>query len=50
VVPNFVLISPAIARRGVLIGGLAAAAVMDETTCKAKIAPRVGTVQIGGPL
>ncbi len=50
VVPNFVLISPAIARRGVLIGGLAAAAVMDETTCKAKVAPRPGTVQLGGPL
>ncbi|SDH48052.1 Zn-binding Pro-Ala-Ala-Arg (PAAR) domain-containing protein, incolved in TypeVI secretion [Lentzea fradiae] len=48
--PNLILISPAIARRGVLIGGLAAATVGDETTCKAKLAPRPGTVHIGGPL
>jgi len=49
-VPNLILVSPAVARRRVLIGGLAAAAAMDETTCKAKLAPRPGTVQIGGPL
>lgn len=50
VVPNIILVTPVIARRGVLIGGLAAAAVMDETTCKAKVLPRPGTVVIGGPL
>ncbi|MFD7660745.1 PAAR domain-containing protein [Actinosynnema sp. NPDC059797] len=50
VAPNLVLISPAMVRRGVLIAGLPAAAVLDETTCKAKVAPRPGTVQIGGPL
>ncbi|MEU4744396.1 PAAR domain-containing protein [Actinosynnema sp. NPDC023658] len=49
-VPNIVMVSPTIARRGVLIGGMAAAGALDETSCKAKISPRPGTVQIGGPL
>ncbi|WP_367129443.1 PAAR domain-containing protein [Saccharothrix sp. HUAS TT1] len=49
-VPNLVMVTPAIVRRGVLIGGLPAAAVLDETSCKAKVSPRPGTVLIGGPL
>ncbi|QFZ21382.1 PAAR domain-containing protein [Saccharothrix syringae] len=50
VVPNIILVTPAIARRGVLIGGLPAATVMDETSCKAKLVPLPGTVLIGGPV
>ncbi|MFE2753780.1 PAAR domain-containing protein [Actinosynnema sp. NPDC059335] len=49
-VPNIVMPTPAVARRGVLIGGLPAAGALDETSCKAKISPRPGTVMIGGAL
>ncbi|GAA1288757.1 PAAR domain-containing protein [Saccharothrix xinjiangensis] len=48
--PNVIMPAPAMARRGVLIGGLAAATVVDKTTCQAMTVPAQLSVIIGGPL